>query len=391
MAARCACAGSVAGLRRERRVDGGLRPRRSPSTSPVIRASGDVRISASLPAATMSRRFAVRRLAQKSTSARTRVHLGGGVVRADRRCPGRRPRSRRPRSPAGGAARQRLVEPGVDRRAGPVAPTSPGELGADHSATSSATQRSSGRLGRGGGADGRAVIVIAPCAAGDGDRISRGGQVGAERRPRMRAALRAGSVRPGEVREAAEERLVVPVHAVAGRDHEVRQQGELGVDDVVREPPAVEGQRPEGRPARESGGRAERQRELVGQQDVADRRRPRRPCRPWRRWWSARCRSRSGPRSTLSFVVRAIPARALHVEGVLLEAVVVRRRGQEQPVEHGVDRRPALAVDLRPSRRSTDGRGRPHADRVAPCRRAWRSGRGSRSTGRWSRRRCRRR
>src|SRR4051812_40906843 len=60
-------------------------------------------------------------------------------------------------------------------------------------------------------------------------------KVAGERRGGLRRSPAAGSVRRGEVREGGAERLVVRVHAVAGRDHEVGEQGELGVDDVVTE------------------------------------------------------------------------------------------------------------------------------------------------------------
>ena len=115
---------------------------------------------------------------------------------------------------------ERLIEPGL----------SPFHTGRPASRSRWRGRRSRRRAGGGTGVGrgGRSSDgSCARCGRSDQGRGCRGAP------PASDGAPRTASVRRGQVREGRGERLVVRVHAVAGRDHEVGEQGELGVDDVV--------------------------------------------------------------------------------------------------------------------------------------------------------------
>ena len=270
--------GHVARLRARARRPSRSAPSRYSAASPVIRASGDVGLGE------LERGHDVQRGRRPACRPRSRRRRGPGRARPPRhrhRPPHRhgRGRRRRPRR----AGRRAAARPATRRpRRRPACADQPRELraGDDHDAARRSTA-AAGR-GRGGGGTGWGWRSSSRLHA----QRARGwisGGVGSAART-MRAALRPGSVRPGEVREAAEERLVVPVHAVAGRDHEVREQRELGVDDVVTELPAVERQGPEGgarsrtRPTTPSVRVSSSGSSTLPIADTSP------PCTPWRRW-----------------------------------------------------------------------------------------------------------
>ena len=238
----------------------------------------------------MSDGRAARRAAQKSTSARIRASSapgsnaslcgaadGGGGDRGSAGGGAMGATGAAPSSAAGGLA-----------SSGSSIPTdSPGGARPGPGCRRRRPGRPRGRGGARGWSGGTAGRSSGRASgAGLGSREGTGGAAQGGRRPRR------ASVRRGQVREGAGERLVVRAHAVAGRDHEVGEQGELRVDDVVTELAAVEGQGPERGARGERGRAAERERELVGQQDGRDRRDLARRVRRRACSWSARCRSR---------------------------------------------------------------------------------------------------
>src|SRR5829696_7672096 len=219
--------------------------------SPVRRAAA-ASASASLTAATMSAGSAAERPAQNATSSRTWASSTAGSNCA-------------PGGASSGSAARGASRSGSSRPAVPAGDTVAVSCVAMANTTAPATASSGTRVG---GRERRTVIErrswLAQVQVGGAGTRREGSATG-------RWHSRRTPVRSGEVGEGGPECPVVRVHAVAGRDREVRQQGELGVDDVVSQPAAVEGEGSERRSGREPRAAAEGERELVREQDGRDR------------------------------------------------------------------------------------------------------------------------